>query len=652
MTRTATPRLHNRVRVAPTALILACCLAVGTLTVLLPARAGAVTGDVYALANTCVQIADRGGKNVGGQSGPFTAKAAGLGSYLFSGRGERLLTATAGTPTLTHPVSPRAQWNVTGSGRDFTLTPAVAGSGRPREVRLTPATGCRPFPEPEIDVAGPVMRGTDAQGNLRGFVDSHAHLLSEQFLGGELHCGKPFDPLGVTVALRDCPDHEPEGIPAVSEQVLSRPGPHATDGWPTFSQWPRWDSLTHEQTYYRWIERSWRSGLRMIQNYYVQNRVLCEKYWRGDQPCNEMESVRIQHRLLHQLVDYVDAQNGGPGKGFLRIVASAADARRVIADGKVAVTLGIEISEPFGCREVSGRSLCSRTDIDAGLDELKSMGIRQVILTHKFDNALGGTRFDQGVTGTAVNTGEQLSNGHPWQVEKCQTAEKDNPVLGYPRGQQCNVRGLTSLGAYAVNGLIDRNMAIDIDHFSAKSAEAVLDIISRRHYPGVISSHTWTDPRNYGRILSAGGIVGLFATPAEGKPGEKGRHGDLPPDYLSAWRVLREQRSPDYFFGVGFGPDMGGLGAQAHPRPSASRNPVRYPFRGADGVTEISRQVSGKRVFDVNVDGTAHYGLLPDWIESLRVQAGPVDGPRVVDDLFAAAEAYTRMWERVEVYRG
>ena len=66
----------------------------------------------------------------------------------------------------------------------------------------------------------------------------------------------------------------------------------------------------------------------------------------------------------------------------------------------------------------------------------------------------------------------------------------------------------------------------------------------------------------------------------------------------------------------------------------------------------ISRQVSGKRVFDVNVDGTAHYGLLPDWIESLRVQAGPVDGPRVVDDLFAAAEAYTRMWERVEAYRG
>ena len=68
--------------------------------------------------------------------------------------------------------------------------------------------------------------------------------------------------------------------------------------------------------------------------------------------------------------------------------------------------------------------------------------------------------------------------GHPWQVEKCQTAEKDNPVLGYPRGQQCNVRGLTSLGAYAVNGLIDRNMAIDIDHFKRVDDTTVMGIMN------------------------------------------------------------------------------------------------------------------------------------------------------------------------------
>ena len=75
------------------------------------------------------------------------------------------------------------------------------------------------------------------------------------------------------------------------------------------------------------------------------------------------------------------------------------------------------------------------------------------------------------------------------------------------------------------------------------------------------------------------------------------------------------------------------------------------PFTGADGHTRIGRQVTGTRVFDVNRDGTAHYGRLPDWIESLRIQAGP-DGPQLMSDLFRAAEAYVRMFARVEAYRG
>ena len=71
------------------------------------------------------------------------------------------------------------------------------------------------------------------------------------------------------------------------------------------------------------------------------------------------------------------------------------------------------------------------------------------------------------------------------------------------------------------------------------------------------------------------------------------------------------------------------------------KNPVRYPFRGLGGTT-ISRQVSGERVYDVNVDGVAHYGLYPDWIEDLRMLAGDA----IVRDLERGAEAYLQMWER------
>ena len=68
---------------------------------------------------------------------------------------------------------------------------------------------------------------------------------------------------------------------------------------------------------------------------------------------------------------------------------------------------------------------------------------------------------------------------------------------------------------------------------------------------------------------------------------------------------------------------------------------MSYPFRSFDGQL-VDRQRSGQRVYDINVDGVAHYGLFPDWVEDLRLLAGQ----EVVDDLGRGAEAYLQMWER------
>ena len=48
---------------------------------------------------------------------------------------------------------------------------------------------------------------------------------------------------------------------------------------------------------------------------------------------------------------------------------------------------------------------------------------------------------------------------------------------------------------------------------------------------------------------------------------------------------------------------------------------MTYPFTGLGGVT-VDQQVSGQRVYDINKDGVAHYGLYPDWIQDLRKVAG------------------------------
>jgi hypothetical protein len=52
--------------------------------------------------------------------------------------------------------------------------------------------------------------------------------------------------------------------------------------------------------------------------------------------------------------------------------------------------------------------------------------------------------------------------------------------------------------------------------------------------------------------------------------------------------------------------------------------------------------VSGQRVYDINKDGVAHYGLYPDWIQDLRNLAGD----DLVKDLERGPEAYLQTWER------
>ena len=128
-----------------------------------------------------------------------------------------------------------------------------------------------------------------------------------------------------------------------------------------------------------------------------------------------MVTVRREALRMRELERYIDAQSGGPGEGWYRIVESPAEARQVIADGKLAVVMGMEVSEPFGCRifEPTQSATCDEADIDAGLDELYDLGVRQLELINKFDNGLAGVAGDGGSTGTLTNGGNWLSTGPP-----------------------------------------------------------------------------------------------------------------------------------------------------------------------------------------------------------------------------------------------
>jgi microsomal dipeptidase-like Zn-dependent dipeptidase len=606
---------------------------------------------------------------------PFRLEATQLSRYqLFDATGAPAYQSVVGAILAGDAYGARADYTVSASGGRYRFTNTATGQimgsflwnlgagGSTNTVALTTAAGCHTPPEIDPGVTGTAAPGVDSAGKIVGTIDAHAHPTAAAAFGGQLHCGDAWASGGVRVALAGCASHASFSVGAVLEGVIGGTDVvnSKEDGWPTFGDWPQHNSLLHEQSYYRSIERSWRSGQRVMNALLVANRVICDLYPFRDTSCNEMEQLRAQSTYLSSMQDFIDAQNGGKGKGWFRIAATPAQVRSIAAQGKLAVIVGVENSEIFGCREIKDVAQCTRADIDAGLNEMQALGVSGLYPVHKFDNAFGGTRFDAGVTGAALNVGNLISTGHWWTATSC-TGPSDNeqPLVSddfaellklgplnlpagavlpvYPSGKICNTRGLTSLGTYLIQQMISRGMIIHIDHMGVKTAQAVLDMADAARYPGVTSVHTWADRGLVDRVLARGGFVASYAYAAH----DAGNH---EPDFLTEWRENRALPNGGSITGYGFGTDVNGLAPQAPPRLNAAASPLTYPFTAPNGTT-VHKQVFGTRTFDLNTDGVAQYGLYADWTTDLIRQAGS-DGPALKKQLMNGAEAYTQMWEK------
>jgi hypothetical protein len=180
--------------------------------------------------------------------------------------------------------------------------------------------------------------------------------------------------------------------------------------------------------------------------------------------------------------------------------------------------------------------------------------------------------------------------------------------------------------------MMAEHMMIEVDHLSERARDEVLAMAAKARYP-LISSHngtggTWT-PAELVRLYRLGGFVGV--TP------------DIAPKLAAKIVRMARYRAPGRFFGVGLGTDTNGFASQPGPRPDAARHPLHYPFRSYDGSATFVRERTGTRVFDLNSDGVAEYGLLADLIADM--QRTPA-GRRAMPLLFDSAEAYLETWER------
>jgi hypothetical protein len=590
--------------------------------------------------------------------------------------------------------------------------PAGTPGGPPAGTPGGPPVGTPANPGPDHPAPNPAAP-------VQGFFESHVHGMAYEFLGGELRCGQPWHPYGVEYALPDCRRDGQVLNPVLEVALAGDDDPMGYDpvGWPTFETWPAHELLTHEQWYWKWVERAHHGGMRLLTNLLVDNTALCQLYPQKRNSCNEMDSVRLQADRMFELQDYIDAQYGGPGEGWFRIVTSPAQARQAINAGRLAVVLGIEVSNLLDCNDLAGEPTCTEGEIDERLQEVFDMGVRQMEIINKFDNGLSGVTGDGGATGIIVNQGNRYVTGHYWDMRTCpeeaghghdghhghghahegeavhlpgnqhdkhqmnpsdegfnEAGEVDvlvGQILNefgdvtsyaapiYPAGPHCNELGLTDMGRHAIWRMLEMGIIFDPDHMSARGMREALDMIEHEYIPqeieraeaegrapilpGLISSHSWGNNVIYQRLYQLGGTVG---------PRTNNAH-----TFAGYWHERREwfdELAPEgLLFGMGYGADTNGFGAQPGPRGGNVAEPVTYTEEGFEapigGVT-IYQQVSGVKPYDINTDGVAHYGLFADWFHEVALAAeqryGPGAGEEITRDMLNAAENYIQMWER------
>ncbi len=180
--------------------------------------------------------------------------------------------------------------------------------------------------------------------------------------------------------------------------------------------------------------------------------------------------------------------------------------------------------------------------------------------------------------------------------------------------------------------MMKRKMMLEIDHMGVKAAGQAMDIFESESYPGVLSSHSWMDLNWTDRVYGLGGFIAQYMHPSKEFVAEAAR--------TDALRTKYDK-------GYGYGTDFNGIGDHPAPRGTDTGTTVTYPFTSVDGGSVIDRQTTGSRTWDINTDGAAHVGLVPDWIQDIK----RVGGADAVSDLFRGAESYLDTWGASETHK-
>jgi microsomal dipeptidase-like Zn-dependent dipeptidase len=585
----------------------------------------------------------------------------------------------------------------------------VEGIENAAEISFYTAEGCSEFPELPLDAEGTITKTTFDDGVLFGYVDAHSHLFTNHaFGGGGVSHGAPFHRLGVEHALSSCAKfHGNDGSRDVVGHFFSQAEididkvtaalvsgsigefDHNPEGFPQFTDWP--NSIkrpTHQMQYYRWVERAYMSGLRLVVQHATSNQVLCElttgaRSQELRTTCNEMDNAERIFEETRALERYIDAQHGGPGRGWFRVVETPAAARAVIAEGKLAVILGIETSSLFNCfltpRE--GIPQCTPESIRRDLDKFQALGVRALFPVHKFDNAFSAGDGHRGF----IELGNFVNSGHfgNFTTENCPdvpavfdrgdvlfgglNAPRDvynspapNDMSGFVKsplntllpfadifgqpsipGDHCQNAGLQPLGEFLIKEMMQRGMIIEVDHLPRRAYARAYELLNRFDYPAA-GTH---GSDNRGNLYELGGISTLNIDRCIDPADPQG-----PINRLRA--RIQSIADAGSFPAQGFSFDFNGFAQGPRPRfgpesgcSTPQQNGISYPFTSFAGDITFQAPQLGERSVSFDNEGMIHLGLLPELLQDARnVGYSEAD----LEPVFRSAEGYLRMWERAE----
>jgi microsomal dipeptidase-like Zn-dependent dipeptidase len=539
--------------------------------------------------------------------------------------------------------------------------------------------GKAPTQNPQPELVAPKLRLSTIRNAavlskpaLKGWVDLHAHPMAHLGFGKKLIHGAPDVGSLVPAGTRDCNggdlratsiqqalghdnsthgghdlfnntcgDYQRNAILRVFESENGAQSAHGSDkgGYPNFAHWPRYNDVTHQQMWVDWIKRAHQHGMRVMVALAVNNQTLARAL-KGDGPIDDKSAGDLQVKEIRSFVARHD--------DFMEVALSAADLRRIVTAGKLAVVLGLELDD-LGNFDAGDSAKVTRQAIVDEVERLHGLGVRYVIPIHMVDNAFGGTAAYE----PFLNAANRIQHGGWWSLEctkttgwtytgddmlskVLQTFGLDRPPqLSCPSGSgQRNSQTLTTPGKELLEAMMRKGMLVDVDHMSERAVDATLRVAENfadtagGGYPlmsghnglrGNGGSERLLTEKQLQRIVKSGGMLGLGWGDGNAE------------QFLAGYRDVRRIVPANR---VGFGTDMNGVIVAPSPGKACAANDKNC--------TLLPTFRTGNRVWDYTKDGVAHYGLIPDFVQDLRNRGGSIEA----NELSTAAEGFAAAWER------